>query len=69
MLLHLIPHTGKPPGYDRVRTTEIGHKDFELETVEEVFTSEHWIVRIFKVKKLPNRAAAPVPPPLPTAAA
>ncbi len=60
-------NAGKPPGYDRVRSTEIGHKDFELETVEEVFTSEHWIVRIYKVKGMPNRAAPPVPSPLPTA--
>jgi hypothetical protein len=26
----------------------------ELSTMEEAFTSEHWIVRIFKVKKRPN---------------
>ena len=60
-------HADKPPGYDRVRSAEIGHKDFELETVEEAFTSEHWIVRIYKVKRLPNRAAPPMPLPLPPA--
>ena len=43
---------GKPPGYDRVRNAEIGNKDFELDVLEEAYTSEHWIVRIFKV--IPN---------------
>lgn len=42
---------GKPPGYDRARGKEIGNKNIELTTMEEAFTSEHWIVRIFKVKK------------------
>lgn len=32
-----------------------GNKDFELEHIEEAFTSEHWIVRIYKVKDLANR--------------
>ncbi|GAV03614.1 hypothetical protein RvY_14010 [Ramazzottius varieornatus] len=47
---------GKPAGYDRVRNVEIGNKDFELDRLEEAFTSEHWLVRIYKVKKLPNRS-------------
>ncbi len=42
---------GKPAGYDRARSKEIGRKNIELTTMEEAFTSEHWIVRIFKVKK------------------
>eukprot|EP00096_Caligus_rogercresseyi_P002177 TRINITY_DN1416_c0_g1_i1.p1 TRINITY_DN1416_c0_g1~~TRINITY_DN1416_c0_g1_i1.p1 ORF type:complete len:719 (+),score=215.11 TRINITY_DN1416_c0_g1_i1:112-2268(+) len=46
---------GKPPGYDRVRNAEIGNKDFELDVLEEAYTSEHWLVRIYKVKDLPNR--------------
>ncbi|XP_027199622.1 catalytic subunit 3A of the oligosaccharyltransferase complex [Dermatophagoides pteronyssinus] len=46
---------GKPPGYDRVRSVEIGNKDFELTTLEEAYTTEHWLVRIYKVKKMPNR--------------
>ena len=41
--------SGKPPGYDRVRNAEIGNKDFELDVLEEAYTSEHWIVRIYKV--------------------
>jgi dolichyl-diphosphooligosaccharide--protein glycosyltransferase len=46
---------GKPSGYDRVRSAEIGNKDFELQTLEEAYTTEHWLVRIYKVKDLPNR--------------
>ena len=46
---------GRPPGYDRVRNAEIGNKDFELSVMEEAYTSEHWIVRIYKVKDYPNR--------------
>ena len=38
---------GKPPGYDRVRNAEIGNKDFELDVLEEAYTSEHWLVRIY----------------------
>ena len=46
---------GKPPGYDRVRAAEIGNKDFELDVLEEAYTTEHWLVRIYKVKNLSNR--------------
>ena len=46
---------GRPAGYDRVRNAEIGNKDFELSVLEEAYTSEHWIVRIYKVKDYPNR--------------
>ncbi|KAL0234586.1 hypothetical protein PCE1_001622 [Barthelona sp. PCE] len=38
-----------PTGFDRVRNVEIGNKNFELEYFEEAFTSEHWIVRVYKV--------------------
>jgi len=51
---------GKPAGYDRARSREIGKKNIELTTMEEAFTSEHWIVRIFKVKKRPNFDSAAV---------
>ena len=40
----------KPPGFDRARNREVGKKDITLETMEEAFTSEHWIVRIFKAR-------------------
>lgn len=39
----------QPSGFDRVRNVEIGNKDFELEYIEEAFTSEHWLVRIYAV--------------------
>jgi len=47
---------GKPAGYDRVRSAEIGSKDFELDTLTEAYTTEHWLVRIYKINKLPNRS-------------
>jgi len=47
---------GQPHGYDRVRNVEIGNKNFDLDRLEEAFSSEHYIVRIFKVKPQPNRA-------------
>ncbi|XP_038052568.1 dolichyl-diphosphooligosaccharide--protein glycosyltransferase subunit STT3A [Patiria miniata] len=49
--------SGKPTGYDRVRNAEIGNKDFELDALEEAYTTEHWLVRIYKVKALQNRGA------------
>lgn len=30
-------------------------QDFELDVLEEAYTTEHWIVRIYKVKDLLNR--------------
>jgi dolichyl-diphosphooligosaccharide---protein glycosyltransferase len=44
-----------PPGFDRTRNVEIGNKNYKLEYLDEAFTSEHWIVRIFKVKEPQNR--------------
>lgn len=41
-----------PSGYDRTRNTEIGNKDIKLEHLEEAYTTEHWLVRIYKVKPL-----------------
>ena len=46
---------GKASGFDRVRGVEVGKKDLELEYLEEAMTSEHWIVRIYKVKDQDNR--------------
>ena len=45
----------KGPGYDRVRAAEVGNLDFELDTVEEVFTSKNWLVRVYKIKAPGNR--------------
>eukprot|EP00792_Barthelona_sp_PAP020_P004856 TRINITY_DN2383_c0_g1_i1.p1 TRINITY_DN2383_c0_g1~~TRINITY_DN2383_c0_g1_i1.p1 ORF type:complete len:689 (+),score=147.92 TRINITY_DN2383_c0_g1_i1:1510-3576(+) len=44
-----------PTGFDRVRRVEIGNKDFDLNYFEEVYTSLHWIVRVYKVKEPSNR--------------
>nr|CAB3266667.1 dolichyl-diphosphooligosaccharide--protein glycosyltransferase subunit STT3B-like [Phallusia mammillata] len=44
-----------PPGFDRTRNAEIGNKDISFEHLEEAFTSEHWLVRIYKVLKPANR--------------
>ncbi|XP_032807587.1 dolichyl-diphosphooligosaccharide--protein glycosyltransferase subunit STT3B [Petromyzon marinus] len=44
-----------PPGFDRTRNAEIGNKDISFKHLEEAFTSEHWLVRIFRVKQLENR--------------
>jgi len=51
----VVTEYGKGTGYDRVRSAEIGNKDFELEYLTEAFTSEHWLVRIYKVKPEDNR--------------
>ena len=53
----VMTENGKPSGYDRVRNQEIGNKNFELDVLEEAYTSEHWIVRIYKVKDLDNRGS------------
>ncbi|CAG0894342.1 unnamed protein product [Darwinula stevensoni] len=42
---------GAPRGYDRLRSTVIGNMDFDLKYLEEAYTTENWIVRIYKVKK------------------
>uniref|UniRef100_A0A452T1B4 Dolichyl-diphosphooligosaccharide--protein glycosyltransferase subunit STT3B n=1 Tax=Ursus maritimus TaxID=29073 RepID=A0A452T1B4_URSMA len=44
-----------PPGFDRTRNAEIGNKDIKFKHLEEAFTSEHWLVRIYKVKAPDNR--------------
>jgi len=48
---------GAGGGMDRVRGTEIGLKDFSLRYFEEVFTSQHWMMRVYKVKDAPEREA------------
>lgn len=44
-----------PSGYDRTRNVEIGNKNIKLEHLEEAYTTEHWLVRIYKVLPPPNR--------------
>lgn len=45
-----------PPGQamDRVRGARMPAEGPQLTTVEEAFTSENWIIRIYKVKDLDN---------------
>merc|ERR1739838_984900 len=44
-----------PPGFDRMRNVVIGNKNIKFEHLEEVFTSEHWLLRIYKVLEPKNR--------------
>jgi dolichyl-diphosphooligosaccharide--protein glycosyltransferase len=39
---------------DRVRGSKLPAQGPELTTLEEAFTSENWIIRIYKVKDLDN---------------
>ena len=55
LIFFICFNTGKPTGYDRVRNAEIGNKNFDLDVLEEAYTTEHWLVRIYKVKDLENR--------------
>jgi len=40
-----------PAGFDRTRNAVIGHKNFDLTYLEEAYTTERWLVRIYRVKK------------------
>jgi dolichyl-diphosphooligosaccharide---protein glycosyltransferase len=51
----LGPMLGGPRGYDRVRQSVIAVKDIRLKYFEEVFTSEHWMMRVYRVLEVPNR--------------
>ena len=37
-----------PSGFDRTRNAEIGNKYFSLTYLEEAYTTEHWLVRIYR---------------------
>lgn len=49
-------HTLFPPGQvmDRVRQSRLPDTGPVINTIEEAFTSENWIIRIYKVKDLDN---------------
>ncbi|KAL6432503.1 hypothetical protein ACFW04_006823 [Cataglyphis niger] len=51
-----------PTGFDRTRNVEIGNKNFQLTYLEEAYTTEHWLVRIYRVKKPAefNRPSIPI---------
>jgi dolichyl-diphosphooligosaccharide--protein glycosyltransferase len=40
---------GEDRGFDTVRNAVIGKKNIKLTYFEEAFTSERWLVRIYKV--------------------
>ncbi len=42
-------------GYDRVRNGVIGKLNVNLKYFEEVFTSQHWMMRIYRVRDVPLR--------------
>jgi len=42
-------------GFDRVRGTVIGKTNIKLQYFEEVFTSQHWMMRIYRVRDAPAR--------------
>lgn len=48
-------HHQMPGGYDVLRRAEVGRANIKLEYLEEAFTSENWIVRIYKVNRSRNR--------------
>ena len=47
--LFLMQHGyGNPSGFDRTRNVEIGNKNIKLTYLEEAYTSEHWLIRIYR---------------------
>ncbi|XP_014662879.1 PREDICTED: dolichyl-diphosphooligosaccharide--protein glycosyltransferase subunit STT3B-like [Priapulus caudatus] len=50
-----------PAGYDRTRNVEIGDKNVKLSVLEEAYTTQHWLVRIYKVKDLNNKVKVTEP--------
>ncbi len=48
-------HPQAPKGYDMVRGVQAHSDPIELEYFEEVFTTERWMLRIYKLKDDPNR--------------
>lgn len=51
--------TGGMRAFDKVRRTAIAKPDVTLKYFEEVYSSTHWMVRIYKVKDEPNVDAKP----------
>lgn len=37
-----------PAGLDRTRNAVIGNKNFDLTYLEEAYTTEHWLVRMYR---------------------
>jgi hypothetical protein len=58
---------GQEKGMDRVRSAVIGDKNIRLTYFEEAYTSENWLVRIYRVvhpddRALSGRSSKPAPP-------
>ena len=43
---------GQPSGFDRTRNVEIGNKNIKLKHLEEAYTSDHWLVRIYRYRQM-----------------
>lgn len=48
---------GQPMGFDTVRNVNPGYKNFKLNYFTEAFTSDKWIIRIYKRNPRGNREA------------
>ena len=57
---HVESAPGKPKGWDTVRNYMIGYKNYKLYYFREAFSSEKWIVRIFKRRERNPREAVEI---------
>ena len=44
-----------PAGYDRTRNAVIGNKDISLTYLEEAYTTQHWLVRVYRYDNKDSR--------------
>ncbi|GMR29962.1 hypothetical protein PMAYCL1PPCAC_00157, partial [Pristionchus mayeri] len=51
----LMTHPRAPLGYDLSQNQEVGDKHITLEHLEEAYTTENWIVRVYRVKPPANK--------------
>ncbi|GMT05533.1 hypothetical protein PENTCL1PPCAC_27707, partial [Pristionchus entomophagus] len=51
----LMTHPRAPLGYDLSQNQEVGDKDIQFEHLEEAYTTENWIVRVYRVKPPANK--------------
>lgn len=54
---------GSPPGYDRTRGALPGNRGFKLTYLEEAYTTEHWLVRIYRYRRTKQRDELQRQPP------
>ena len=48
VLILIATDYSSPAGFDRTRNAVIGNKDIDLTYLEEAYTTEHWLVRIYR---------------------